>query len=121
MAGTADVVVVGAGPAGLAAAATARSSGLEVEILEAADSVGTSWFVPAPTTFVAGLAWVPNQGRFAEECLVVPTERLVDVAVDGGDRWVLNFHPESPERTPLDPYRRRLAQLGALVEQIAAD
>ncbi len=43
MAGTADVVVVGAGPAGLAAAATARSSGLEVEILEAADSVGTSW------------------------------------------------------------------------------
>lgn len=43
MAGTADVVVVGAGPAGLAAAAAARSSGLEVEILEAADSVGTSW------------------------------------------------------------------------------
>lgn len=37
------VVVVGAGPAGLAAAAAASHQGLEVELLEAARSVATSW------------------------------------------------------------------------------
>jgi len=40
---TADALVVGAGPAGLAAAAAAQEAGLAVEILEAAGSVGTSW------------------------------------------------------------------------------
>ncbi len=37
------MVVVGAGPAGLAAAAAARSGGLQVQVLEAASSVATSW------------------------------------------------------------------------------
>jgi putative flavoprotein involved in K+ transport len=37
------VIVVGAGPAGLAAAAEARRNGLGVEVLEAADAVGASW------------------------------------------------------------------------------
>jgi hypothetical protein len=74
--------------------------------------------VPAQTTWVAGLAWIEGQRRFADECLVVPTEDLVRIAVDGGDRWVLNFHPESSERTPLDPYRRRLANLGEVIGQM---
>ena len=37
------MLVVGAGPAGLAAAGAAQERGLEVEVLEAADSVATSW------------------------------------------------------------------------------
>lgn len=86
---------------------------------EAHIHVRKSTFLPAPTTFVAGLAWLPEESRFAEECLIVPTERLEDVAVDGGDRWVLNFHPESPQRTLLDPYRHRLSELGILVGRIA--
>ena len=38
-----DVVVIGAGPAGLAAAAAATFRGLMVEVLEAGRSVATSW------------------------------------------------------------------------------
>lgn len=38
-----DVLVIGAGPAGLAAASAARDQGLEVEVAEAARSVATSW------------------------------------------------------------------------------
>ncbi|MHB8614051.1 MAG: hypothetical protein ACYDAL_16755 [Candidatus Dormibacteraceae bacterium] len=108
--------------------ANGRFAGLQVKAAvparvygEAHIHVRKASFIPAPTTFVVALAWVPDENRFAEECLVVPTERLVDVAVDGGDRWVLNFHPQSPERTPLDPYRRQLAQLGDLVGQLAQD
>jgi cation diffusion facilitator CzcD-associated flavoprotein CzcO len=38
-----DAIVVGAGPAGLACAATMRATGLSVTILEKADSVGAVW------------------------------------------------------------------------------
>lgn len=39
----AEVAVVGAGPAGLAAAAAAQSRGLQVQVLESAVSVATTW------------------------------------------------------------------------------
>src|ERR1700712_891136 len=38
-----DAIIVGAGPAGLACAATMRAVGLSVTILEKADSVGAVW------------------------------------------------------------------------------
>jgi cation diffusion facilitator CzcD-associated flavoprotein CzcO len=41
--GETQVFVVGAGPAGLAAAAVAHRAGLEVEVLESTDAVGASW------------------------------------------------------------------------------
>lgn len=41
--GSPQVIVVGAGPAGLAVAGAARNRGLEVEVLEAGPSVATSW------------------------------------------------------------------------------
>jgi putative flavoprotein involved in K+ transport len=41
--GKPHVIVVGAGPAGLAAAAEAKRNDLQVEVLEAADAVGASW------------------------------------------------------------------------------
>ncbi len=39
----AELIVVGAGPAGLAVAGAARQQGLDAEIVEAADSVASSW------------------------------------------------------------------------------
>ncbi len=38
-----DAIIVGAGPAGLACAATMRAAGLSVTVLEKADSVGAVW------------------------------------------------------------------------------
>jgi hypothetical protein len=40
---TADAIIIGAGPAGLACAATMRAAGLNVAVLEKADSVGAVW------------------------------------------------------------------------------
>jgi hypothetical protein len=103
-----------------------RFAGLQVkaavpgEYGEAHIHVQKSTFVPAPSTWVAGLAWLPTEGRFADECLLVPSEELPQIGVDGGDRWVLNFHPASRERTPLDRYRRALARLGAFVGDITS-
>ena len=38
-----DVIIVGAGPAGLACAMTMRKAGLAVAMLEKADTVGSAW------------------------------------------------------------------------------
>jgi choline dehydrogenase-like flavoprotein len=38
-----DAIIIGAGPAGLACAATMRAAGLNVAVLEKADSVGAVW------------------------------------------------------------------------------
>ena len=38
-----DAIIVGAGPAGLACAATMRAAGLNVTVLEKADAVGAVW------------------------------------------------------------------------------
>jgi cation diffusion facilitator CzcD-associated flavoprotein CzcO len=38
-----EAIIIGAGPAGLACAATMRAKGLEVTVVDKADSVGSSW------------------------------------------------------------------------------
>jgi succinate dehydrogenase/fumarate reductase flavoprotein subunit len=49
-----DVVVVGAGGAGMAAALFAAIAGLKVVLIERTDQVGGS------TAYSAGSAWIPN-------------------------------------------------------------
>ncbi len=88
---------------------------------EAHIHVQKATFVPAPSTYVAGLAWLKDRSSFADECLVVPTDRVSEIAVDAGDRWVMNFHPESPVRTPLDPFRRRLSDLESHVAEVMGE
>jgi cation diffusion facilitator CzcD-associated flavoprotein CzcO len=43
MTSTSDAIIIGAGPAGLACAATMRAAGLAVTVLEKSDSVGAVW------------------------------------------------------------------------------
>ena len=71
------------------------------------------------TTWLTALAWRQERSAFDDECLLIPAADLPGVSHDDGTSFVINFHPESPERTRLDPYRHRLAELGNLVEQIA--
>lgn len=87
---------------------------------EAHFRVRKATFVPAPTTWIAGLAWIEEQTRFSDECLVMPTQDLIGIAGDGEVTWVLNFNPDKPERTPVDPYRRRLVKLGEFIGQVVS-
>ena len=60
-AGDPDLVVVGAGSAGIAAALTARAAGLEVVVLEAMDRIGGRAFTDTATfgsPFDVGCAWL---------------------------------------------------------------
>lgn len=62
----ADVVVVGSGAAGYAAALTAASKGASVVILERADHVGGT------TLLSGGTAWIPNNSLMREQGLDDP-------------------------------------------------
>jgi len=83
---------------------------------EAHFRVRKATFVPAPTTYLVGLVWLPDSGTFVDECLLVPTMDLASVAIDAEDHWVLDFHPHSPEKTRLDSYRVPLSQLASRVQ-----
>ncbi|TMC52189.1 MAG: hypothetical protein E6J20_13280 [Chloroflexi bacterium] len=75
-------------------------------------------FIPASNTFVLVLAWIAENQRFADECLVVPTLDLPAIAREDATHWRLNFRPNNPERTPLDPYRHPLSKLSQLAEDL---
>jgi hypothetical protein len=85
---------------------------------EARIAIRKATFVPAASTVIVGLAWLAEQQAFADECLVVPTQELTEIALDGGTHWMLNFHPHSQERGRLDPYRRKLHDLGSICEDV---
>jgi hypothetical protein len=106
---------------------TGRFVGLQVKTAiparygEAQFRVRKATFVPSPTTFIVALPWIEDESQFGSDCLLVPSQDLHEVAVDDGDRFVLDFHPDHPKPTRFDPYRRNLADLGRLVVQIASD
>ena len=71
-----------------------------------------SSFVAAPTTFVVALAWVVAEGRFHENCLVIPSEVLPSISASVGANYELQFRPAgSSQPSRLDRYRVPLESL----------
>jgi hypothetical protein len=69
-------------------------------------------FAAAPTTFVVVLAWIRNERRFHESCLVIPSEVLPSIAAADEARYHFKFHPSGsnmPSR--LNRYRIPLESL----------
>ncbi len=77
-----------------------------------------SSFRPAPTTYFTVLAWVREEGRFHDECLVFPSERLRDFAREGNGHFVLDYFPGSTSKGRLNSYRRALAELRTVTEDL---
>jgi hypothetical protein len=106
---------------------TGRFLGLQVKTAiparygEAQFRVRKATFVPSPTTWIVALPWIEEERHFGSDCLPVPSQDLPAIAVEGDDRWVLDFNPAHPDPTRFDAYRRNLADLARLVAQIASD
>src|SRR5215470_17904336 len=88
----ADVIVVGSGAAGMAAALTAAVAGARVTLLEKAALIGGT------TAVSGGLLWVPNHHRMAELGLSDPPAdaiRYIERNADGrGDRALIAHYVE---------------------------
>jgi hypothetical protein len=92
---------VGIDAAHPAATVTARASSLQT----------------APSTYFVVLAWHRDEGRFLDDCLLVPSEKLRDIAREDAYGHVkFEYRPDSAAHGRLDPFRRRLS---ALKDEIA--
>src|SRR5579859_5502162 len=69
-------------------------------------------FRPAPDLWIVILAWLAEEARFHEECLLIPSEHLAEVSVPDVDHLAVRWLPGSRH----DTYRQALAELGQLVQ-----
>ena len=67
------------------------------------------------STWLVGLAWRRETSAFDDEFLLIPAADIPKVGTESGPSFEIVFHPKSRERTRLDPYRRRLADLDRLI------
>jgi hypothetical protein len=87
--------------------------------LHATVNVYAPSFRASPTTYVVVLAWLHDRSRFHEECLLIPSTELYDVATDDGiGHLQFVFDPGSRGQPQLDPYRHRLVELRTEVERL---
>jgi len=80
--------------------------------------IRTSSFRPAPTTYFTVVAWMPEERRFHEECLVFPSEVLLEFARPAGSHYKFEFQPGSKKQPRLDKYRRSLSDLCTEIESL---
>ena len=73
-------------------------------------------FRPSANVWVAAVAWDRDRKAFCDECLVIPSMDVARVIPAYRGHLVFPFAPGSTKPTRLDPYRRPLADLGAIVQ-----
>jgi hypothetical protein len=79
-----------------------------------------SSFRPAPTTYFTVLAWLSVEGRFHENFLMFPSERLLDFVREDKGHFEFDFRPGSTSPSALQRYRRPLAELRTVAEDLLA-
>jgi hypothetical protein len=86
---------------------------------KAAVNVRASSFRPAPTTHFVVLSWMYDEQRFHDECLVIPSMEVRDIAgADSSGHFQFWFTPGSTKNSRLDGYRRSTVDLLAAVEEL---
>jgi hypothetical protein len=78
-------------------------------------SVLTSSFRPSATTYFVVLAWQEDERQFDEECLLIPSIRLAEMAQLRGSHLSFDWHPGSTSASQLDSYRVPVRALPAAV------
>ena len=97
---------------------TRRVLGLQVKTVEASADrkratvdVRASSFRAAPTTYFVVLAWLPEELRFHDACLLIPSSELTDLASDDGKGHIsFDFRPGAPD-SAFARFTRPLASL----------
>ena len=78
--------------------------------------VRRSSFRPSVSTFISVLGWNRDSSRFEDDCLLIPSVELADVARVEGEWMMLEVEPGSARHRRLDRYRVSLLSLGSIAE-----
>jgi hypothetical protein len=80
--------------------------------------IRASSFRPSPTTHFVALAWMHEENRFHDQCLLIPSELIRGVCEPGELDGHIKFdwYPGSSEPTKLDRFRIPLHTLRAEIE-----
>lgn len=106
---------------------TERFAGLQVKApaldgkhRQAHAGVAASTLRPEATSLVVVLVWLPEAGRFSEECLLIPAARLPELAMLDGRFYLIEFRPSGAggRASRYDPFRVALRDLGATVSKL---
>jgi len=73
-------------------------------------------FRPSANVWIVVVAWDRDRKAFRDECLVIPSMEAARVIPAYRGHLVFPFAPGSAKTSRLDPYRRPLADLGAIVQ-----
>ena len=101
-----------------------RVLGIQIKTIgvDSAHPAGTvtihlSSFRRSPSTYLVALAWLREENRFHEECLLIPTEELQAICRphEFENHMSFDWHPGSRTGTQLDPYRRSITTLSSSV------
>jgi hypothetical protein len=107
---------------------TRRVIGLQVKTvdvdharLRATVNVRGSSFRSSPTTFFVVLAWLRDESRFHEWCLLIPSEKVREFARDDGNgHLTFDFLPGSTSHSGLEKYQQELNELRNLVSNLVS-
>jgi hypothetical protein len=107
---------------------TRRVIGLQVKTVDVVETrmratvnVYAPSFRPAPTTFIVVLAWLRDQSRFHDYCLLIPSLELVDIARDDGyGHLSFDWLPRSTGPDPFEKYRVAINDLRTRVSSLVS-
>ena len=94
-----------------------KTIGIDAEHPAATVTARASSLQTAPSTYFVVLAWQRDEGRFLDDCLLVPSEKLRDIAREDAYGHVkFEYRPDSAAHGRLDQFRRRLPELKKEIE-----
>jgi len=98
-----------------------KTASVDTKHPKSAIDVRTSSFRPAPTTYFVVLAWLHDEQRFHEECLLIPSMEVRDIAgAYSSEHFQFWFSPGSSANSRVESYRRTTAELLPAVEELLA-
>jgi len=98
-----------------------KTVGVDASRPSATVAVRALSFRPAPTTYFVVLAWVREESRFHEECLVIPSGELASIA--GRDVYghlKFEFHPGAKTIGRLDRFRNPTSNLATAIASLVS-
>ena len=99
-----------------------KTVGVDTSRPSATVAVRAMSFRPAPTTYFVVLAWVRDDGRFHDECLVIPSEELTSIAArDAYGHLKFEFHPGASTRGRIDAFRHPTKALPEVIAGLLID